>query len=124
MQPQAVVKDFHELEYRVTGLGTGWPCVHMNELGFEGGEEALGDGVVPALTRRDRDWRMPLASSRSPNTVEVYCEPRSECNISPGAGRRWWMAMRRASQTSSVRMWSAMAQPTTRREATSITVAR
>ena len=58
------------------------------------------------------------------NSVEVYCVPRSEWKISPGPGPRAATAIRRASATSSVRMWSAIDQPTTRREARSITVAR
>ncbi len=44
--------------------------------------------------------------------------------MSPGAGCRDSRAMRRASLTSSVRMWSAIAQPTTLRLAKSITLAR
>lgn len=58
------------------------------------------------------------------NSAEVYCVPLSEWKISPGAGWRAAMAMRRASATSSVRMWSAIDQPTTRREARSIAVVR
>jgi hypothetical protein len=44
--------------------------------------------------------------------------------MTPAGGFRAAIAIRRASMTRSVRMWSAMAQPTTRREKQSITVAR
>jgi len=44
--------------------------------------------------------------------------------MTPGAGFLFLIAMSRASTISSVRMWSAMAQPTTLREWQSITVAR
>jgi len=48
----------------------------------------------------------------------------SEWKIRPGPGRRRPIAISSASQTSSGRMWSAVAQPSTRREARSTTVAR
>ena len=51
MQPEEVVEHLDELEDRVKGLRTGWPCDQVNELGFQRCEETLGDGVVPALAR-------------------------------------------------------------------------
>ena len=47
--------------------------------------------------------------------------PRSACTIAPGAGRRRQRAICRASTTSSVRMWSAIDQPTIIREKASMT---
>jgi hypothetical protein len=44
--------------------------------------------------------------------------------MTPFDGRRFEKAIDSASSTSSVRMWSASAQPTTRRLARSMTVAR
>jgi len=44
--------------------------------------------------------------------------------MTPGAGLRREIAMARALVTSSVRMWSATAQPTILREWQSMTVAR
>ncbi len=45
------------------------------------------------------------------------CDPRSECTtVSPRVGCRRQRAISRASTTSSVRRWSAMDQPTIRRE--------
>jgi len=67
---------------------------------------------------------MSFPSRSRRNAAEVYCEPRSEWKMSPGAGLRWSIAIWRASLTSSARMWSAMAKPTTRLEARSITVAK
>jgi hypothetical protein len=51
-------------------------------------------------------------------------QPRSEWKITPGSGSRAARALVRASLTSSVRMWSAIANPTSRRLAMSITVAK
>ncbi|MBB4903719.1 hypothetical protein FHS37_007816, partial [Streptomyces griseostramineus] len=50
--------------------------------------------------------------------------PSVHVQFAQGGGRRRRQAARRASATSSVLRWSAVAQPTTRREATSMTVAR
>jgi hypothetical protein len=54
----------------------------------------------------------------------VYCEPRSVCAMSPAGGRRRATAISKASSTSSVRMWAAICQPTTRRANTSRMKAR
>ena len=45
MQPEALVEHLDELEDRVTGVRTGWPCDQVNELGFQRCEEALDDGT-------------------------------------------------------------------------------
>ena len=58
-----------------------------------------------------------------PNGQQVYWVPRSECTHGAGCGVRRQRAMSRASTTSSVRRWSAIDQPTTRRENTSSTTA-
>jgi hypothetical protein len=57
------------------------------------------------------------------NSFEVYWLPRSEWKIGPGLGRAGGSPSG-ASQTRSARMWSAIAQPTTRGEPRSITLAR
>src|SRR5689334_12079177 len=43
-----VVEDFDVLEDGGPGLPPGGPGLAMEKFGLEGGEEALGDGVVPA----------------------------------------------------------------------------
>ena len=53
---------------------------------------------------RDSDWMILCSASRSVNSMDVYCVPRSEWNTSPDAGRRWAIAIRNASHTSSARM--------------------
>src|SRR5579884_4048172 len=73
---------------------------------------------------RGRLCRIPCLDSSRVNCFEVYWLPRSEWKIRPRFGRRWLIAIRSASQINSARRWSAMAQPTTRREARSITLAR
>ena len=53
---------------------------------------------------RDRLCTPWWAFSRARKSVEVYCDPRSERKINPGAGRRAAMAMCMASQTSEASM--------------------
>ena len=50
MQPLTVVPDFDEFEDCPAGLGAGGEVGAVDELGLERLEEALGDGVVPAVT--------------------------------------------------------------------------
>ena len=70
------------------------------------------------------DNSTPLARASSAKSRLVYWQPRSEWKITPAGGRRCTKAISSASVTSSVRMWSASAQPTTLRLARSMTVAR
>jgi len=68
---------------------------------------------------------MPAARNRLPKAQDVYCDPWSVCITVPAScPLRLQMAICRASTTSSARRWSAIDQPTTRREKASITVAR
>lgn len=64
---------------------------------------------------RPTDSRMPNSSARAANCWLVYWQPRSEWKITGRVGRRCRHAAVRASATRSVRRWSAVAQPTTRR---------
>ena len=68
--------------------------------------------------------RSPASRSRRPKAAEAYCPPWSLWCTSPGAGRRARRAISKAARTSSVRRWSAMAHPTTRRLPASSTTAR
>src|SRR5919202_780740 len=45
-----VVPAVDELEDGELGLATSWPNVAVDQLGLEGGKEALGDGIVPTST--------------------------------------------------------------------------
>jgi hypothetical protein len=56
--------------------------------------------------------------------LPAYCDPRSECTIRPGGGRRNQIAIRNASQTSVAFIRELMLQPTTFLENKSITIAR
>lgn len=58
------------------------------------------------------------------NALLVYGAPWSVCMIDPARLPRVRLAAARASVTRSARMWSAIAQPARRREASSMTVAR
>ncbi|CAH0306742.1 hypothetical protein SRABI26_04708 [Arthrobacter sp. Bi26] len=67
---------------------------------------------------------MPRPATRARKDAEVYWLPRSECQIAPGRMSVDAAAFRSADSTSSARMWSATAQPTTFFEKQSMTVAR
>src|SRR5659263_125407 len=65
---------------------------------------------------------MPFFLQYRSKSAEVYCAPRSEWKITPVGGLRLAIAISKAAVTSSVRIWSAMAHPTSLREYRSITV--
>ena len=91
-------------------------ALHMNaECGFEGGEEALGDGSCPSTDPAgDRGLGAHAVGVEQIglNTVEAYLRDRGLNAISgPGVGPAMtgWPCVERR-RPSSVRMWSAMAQ--------------
>ncbi len=54
----------------------------VDELAFEGGEEALAHGVVIAAAERatlpaaqPMEGRTPARRQRVPKAIDVYCEP-------------------------------------------------
>src|SRR5690349_17438099 len=80
------------------------------DLGFEAGEERLGDRVVEA--RAGPSHRRPHAApgQGGPEVLRGVL-PRSEWKIAFGRTRPRRCASSTASQTSSARMWVAMACP-------------
>jgi hypothetical protein len=46
----AVVEDLDEVQHGGPQRLAGWPVVAVEQLAFQGGEEALGDGVVERVT--------------------------------------------------------------------------
>ena len=49
MAPAAVVEALDVFDDRPAGCGAGRPGPGIDQLAFEGGEEALGEDVMPAL---------------------------------------------------------------------------
>jgi len=47
-----VVPTFDEIEHRHAGLDLGLEALAVEQLAFEGGEEALAHGVIEAITHR------------------------------------------------------------------------
>ncbi|PYC66457.1 hypothetical protein C7C46_31430 [Streptomyces tateyamensis] len=70
------------------------------------------------------DCVTPNSLHRSANSFDVYWAPWSLWKIARSRLPRVAAAARSASATSSVRIWSAIDHPTTRREKQSMTVAR
>src|SRR5664280_1537730 len=75
---------------------------------------------IPVLPR---ERLIPFFLQYRSKSAEVYCAPRAEWKITPAGGLRLAIAISKAAVTSSVRIWSAMAHPTSLREYKSITVA-
>src|SRR5664280_2563728 len=67
--------------------------------------------------------RTARGSVHDAETTLSDCAPRAEWKITPAGGLRLAIAISKAAVTSSVRIWSAMAHPTSLREYKSITVA-
>ena len=110
-----VVEDLDVVEHRGPGLGRARPGRAVDELGLEGGEEALGHGVVVAVADRAHGRRdAGLAQPPPEGEARVLASVVGVVDEAV-AGRRRTMAMSRAAVTSSVRMWVAIDQPTTRR---------
>lgn len=124
VEPPRVVPTFDVLEITLRArarVGHAWPWM-SSHLSVD--RKLSQTALSQHWPGRDSDWRAPWRFNSPVNSADVSWEPRSEWKIRPGSGRRRSMAMLRAWHTSSARMWSAIAQPTIRREATSITVAR
>jgi hypothetical protein len=73
----AVVEDLDEVEHRRPQGLAGWPVVAVQQLAFQGGEEALGDGVVERVTDGAIEATRPVSVRRLPNARLVYWQPWS-----------------------------------------------
>ena len=116
MAAVAVVEALQVLEDRRPGVLACRPAGAVEQFGLERGEEALGGGVVPAGARPADAGACAMLGQ------DGRCTRRSGTDCrgpSGGSGRRLVVgvvsAMCSASVASSVRRWSASAQPTTRR---------
>jgi hypothetical protein len=68
-----VVEALDVLEDRAPRCSTGWPAVPREQVELEGREEALGDGVVPAVARPAQAGANPWLSRTLVYASEVYC---------------------------------------------------
>jgi hypothetical protein len=123
VQPRAV-EPCDVVDDRAARGCEGGPRFLVEAFALERGEEAFREGVVPALTGApDREPDGEIAGE--PGVVAAgVLTALSEWKITSASGLRAATALVSASATSSVRRWSAIANPTTRRLAMSITVAR
>src|SRR5215471_14108010 len=108
VQPGAVVPAdvFHD---RPLGHGSGWPGLEVEQLAFDGGEEALGEGVVPALAGAAMGQHYGIVSGQGRELGGGVWQPLSAWKITPGPGSRAATALASAAATSSVRRWAARA---------------
>jgi hypothetical protein len=98
-----VVPALDPVEDRLVGGRPGGPGTSVEQLGLDGREERLGDGVVPALTApADREPDAVLVGQAPVLGAGVW-QPRSEWKITPRAGRRLLIALVRAWSIRSVR---------------------
>jgi hypothetical protein len=79
------------LDNRVAGTGPGWPDLQVEQLALDRAEEALGEGVVPALAGA-AVGQLDLAVAGQLGERSRGVLPLSEWKITPGAGSRATMA--------------------------------
>src|SRR5215212_11547114 len=109
---------------RPAGGGSGGPGLLVEALAFQGGEERLGEGVVPALpgaAARQDDGQVVGeggVGAAGVLTAAVGMEHHPGCGVAGGDG----VGQRVGDQLGAQVL--GQANPTTRREAMSITVAR
>src|ERR1700730_9851182 len=120
MQPHRIIPTLDVAEAGHLGLGLGCEPAAAEQLGFEGGEEALGHGVVVG---DPIEGRTPASPHRLPNATEVYWLPWSLWWMT-SLGRPWPTAISIASRHTSARRCFATAQPTILRLQASSTTAR
>src|SRR6266436_8627698 len=95
MQPHRIIPTLDVAEAGHLGLGLGCEPAAAEQLGLEGGEEALGHGVVEASPTDPIEGRTPASPHRLPNATEVYwAESTGRRNTT---GRNVAMAGRRRS---------------------------
>ena len=105
MQPVRIVKAFDVIGDGVFSRPPGRPRLTVDELGFERREEALGDGIIPAValaTHRTDDAM--IAQHSLIRHGGILAAPVGRCTR-PGAGTRRPRAICSASRASSVRRW-------------------
>ena len=82
MSSAGIVPSLDEFEYGPACLGLRAEALSVEELAFEGGEEALAHGVVIAVSDRaslpaaqPMEGLTPALAQRCPKAMEVYCDP-------------------------------------------------
>ena len=124
VEAAGVVPAFDPVEDGPVEAGDGRPGATVDEFSFDGGEEALGDGVVPACSFASQRQGTAVIGGELAEVPAGVLAAAVGVEDRPGRWAACVKALNRASEISSVRMWSASAQPTTLRLARSITVAR
>jgi hypothetical protein len=124
MPAARIVKAFDELEDGDARLGVRPEPPPVEQLTFEGGEEAFRHGIVVSVAdRAHRRADAHLAAALAEGQRGVLGEPWSEWWITP-CGLRTASAMSSAASTSSACSVVDIDQPTMRRLNTSSTMAR
>src|SRR6202142_1081796 len=123
MEPYRVIPTLDVAEACHLGLGLGCEPAAAEQLGLQGGEEALGHDVVVGVVDHPIEGRTPALPHRLPNATDVYWLPWSLWWMT-SLSRRWPTAISIASSTSSARRWFAIVQPTILRLQASSTTAR
>ena len=84
MKSAGVVPAFNPVEDGSAQSGDGGPGPTVDELAFDGGEEALGHGVVPAGPLPSQGEGHAVVDRQLAKSRLVYWQPLSEWNSSPG----------------------------------------
>lgn len=126
MPSVGVAPAFYEVEDGGAGMLAGVVCVSVEEFGFQGGEERLGDCVVVGVSFSAHGGNHPGLLAAVPERrgrILAAWVPLSEWWITP-LGWRWEMAMSKASVTNTAAGSFLMDHPTTLRDHRSMTTAR
>ena len=75
VSPVRIVQPFQVVEDRPLGFGRGGKSLTIQQLGLEGGEEALAQSVVVAIPTVPIDGRTPASRQRCPKARAVYWLP-------------------------------------------------
>src|SRR5207247_307217 len=110
-----VVEALDEVEDGRRQLPPRRPAPAVEELTLERREEALGHRVVEAVADAAHRTRQSGLSKPAPEGEAGVLASVVGVVTTSTVGRRWATAMLSASSTSSVRRWSVIDHPTTRR---------
>jgi hypothetical protein len=122
VKPPAVVEHLDEHEVGPTNLCLRLPALAVDELGLEGGKPAFPNSVDPALAL---SWQALGPAVVGAELAEVGRGVLvAAVGVEDAVRTRSSIATWRVSQTSEASLWSAIDQPTTRRYARSMTLAK
>ena len=120
-----VIKHGNVLQHILLSCETGLIMAPVDSLLFEAAEKAFCHSIVETIAGTAHTTHKAMYFHKlAVLSLLAYCNPRSECAISPACGWCCQIAILSASQTSLAFILEPMLQPTTFLENKSMTTAR